>query len=834
MAATGGGSPCVEAPPAKLARVRRVQVDGKFFSIAGRHFDVRGVGYGTFADRGRALFPQPDVVDSDFASMAAAGVNTVRTYTVPPADVFEVAERHGLKLLVGVWWDDPRTLHPPTPGAWASMARQARSAIAGAAAAWGEHPAVLGFLVGNELPGPMVRWHGRRKVDRLLHSLYAAGKDVAPTALFGYANYPTTEYLDTSCFDFDCFNVFLEDEAAWRRYLSQLQVGSGERPLVIGELGLDSAAHGRRRQAEVLDWQLRAAFEHGVAGTCVFSWTDDWWVAGKRVDDWRFGLTTADREPKPALGAVTARYRGGLLGCRTRWPRVSVVVCAYQEEDRIGQCLTSLGRLRYPDYEVLVVDDGSTDGTVEVARRHPVRLIREGHGGLSVARNLGLRNATGEVVAYIDADAYAHADWLTYLVLGLDGSAVAGVGGPNLVPAGDPPVAQCVGRTPGGPVQVLLDNERAEHVPGCNMAFRRDRLLQVGGFDPIYLTAGDDVDVCWRLHDCDYTVRFHPAAVVWHHPRASVRAFWRQQVGYGRAEALVARGHPDKFDSLGRARWRGVVYGPSGLLPGRSFVYGGRYGDAPYQRLYRQPGGLGVLSGLWAVVGLAGVALVAPWLALLPLAAMLGVVGWCCGTGLRIAGRDGLRPRWRRGGLIGLLHLLQPLARELGRLRDRRLSFPSVPDLRLRFGGLRPAGHGVWVADGVAEAQRSHLLEELRDRLRARRLRAATAPAWGEADLVCRSPVFWQAQLTSYALWDVLYVRTVHRLCRPRLGVVGAITLALLAAWSLTVAAEAAGVLAVAVSAEGWWLRRRVRSALGCAPTTPGPPMPPTVGSVAA
>jgi hypothetical protein len=72
---------------------------------------------------------------------------------------------------------------------------------------------------------------------------------------------------------------------------------------------------------------------------------------------------------------------------------------------------------------------------------------------------------------------------------------VVGSGGPNVVPPDDPRMAQCIARAPGGPTHVLLDDRMAEHVPGCNMAFRRDALLAIGGFNPIYLRAGDDVDV---------------------------------------------------------------------------------------------------------------------------------------------------------------------------------------------------------------------------------------------------------------------------------------------------------------------------------------------------
>ena len=106
------------------------------------------------------------------------------------------------------------------------------------------------------------------------------------------------------------------------------------------------------------------------------------------------------------------------------------------------------------------------------------------HGGLSAARNVGLAEASGEIVAYTDADVRVDHDWLTYLVQPLLTQDVAGAGGPNVVPHDDPWVAQCVARAPGGPTHVMLDDRIAEHVPGCNMAFRRDALLAIGGFNP--------------------------------------------------------------------------------------------------------------------------------------------------------------------------------------------------------------------------------------------------------------------------------------------------------------------------------------------------------------
>src|SRR5206468_11009385 len=75
----------------------------------------------------------------------------------------------------------------------------------------------------------------------------------------------------------------------------------------------------------------------------------------------------------------------------------------------------------------------------------------------------------------------------------------AGVGGPNLPPPNDNWRIRAMGYAPGGPNPVLVSDRTAEHVPGCNMMFRKEALLAIGGFDPVFRTAGDDVDLCWRL-----------------------------------------------------------------------------------------------------------------------------------------------------------------------------------------------------------------------------------------------------------------------------------------------------------------------------------------------
>ena len=178
--------------------------------------------------------------------------------------------------------------------------------------------------------------------------------------------------------DFVSYNVYLEDPERLAAYLARLQNLAGERPLVMTELGLDSRRNGREAQARALREQVRASFAGGCAGTFLFAWTDEWHTGGAEVTDWDFGLVDRARRPKPALAAARGAYADLPLGgdrAGATAPRVSVVVCTLNGAATIGETLDAVERLEYPDFEVIVVDDGSTDATAEIVAAHPhVRL----------------------------------------------------------------------------------------------------------------------------------------------------------------------------------------------------------------------------------------------------------------------------------------------------------------------------------------------------------------------------------------------------------------------------------------------------------------------------
>ena len=613
--------------------------------------------------------------------MVATGINAIRTYNVPPTWFLDAAQRANLRVMVGLPWEQHVTFLDDSRTARAIEAR-VREAVRKCAG----HPAVLCYAVGNEIPAGIVRWLGHRRVQKFIEKLYRVAKSEDPEALVTYINYPTTEFLELPFLDFFCFNVYLESRDAFEAYLARLQTLAGGRPLLLAEIGLDSRRNGEQAQAASLEWQVRSAFAGGCAGTFVFSWTDEWHRGGCEIEDWDFGLTRRDRSPKLALEIMRHVFAEVPFPSNTNWPRISVIVCTYNGSRKwLAECFLHLQKIDYPNYEIIVVDDGSTDRFTDCARDCGFRLIRTANSGLGSARNTGLFAATGEIVAYIDDDAYPDPDWLRYLAAAFLQSSFVGVGGPNLAPCGDGWVADCVGNSPGGPIHVMLTDREAEHIPGCNMAYRKSALLEFGGFDERFRVAGDDVDACWNLQKRNWKLGFSPAAVVWHHRRNSVRTYLRQQRGYGRAEALLEKKWPEKYNSAGHVSWAGRVYGngfPT-VLPCAGRIYQGIWGTAPFQRLYGPAPGL--LSSLilmpewFLILGLLALltGLGYSWKPLLLAAPLLlfalgAPVAHAIASGIRACRSGPDRNFFEKVRLIDvttLLHLLQPLARLFGRVR---------------------------------------------------------------------------------------------------------------------------------------------------------------------
>jgi glycosyltransferase involved in cell wall biosynthesis len=672
------------APVLALYSNLRVRAEGKFLFVGAEQFDIKGVTYGPFRPTADGCeYHDPRTVNRDFHTMAEAGLNAVRVYTVPPTWLLDAAQAHGLRVMVGLPWEQHVAFLDDR-----KQTRRIIDSVRKGVRSCAGHPAVLCFAVGNEIPASIVRWHGPEAIERFLRRLFYAAKSEDPQTLVTYVSYPTTEYLRLPFLDFITFNVYLEDRQKNVDYIARLQNLAGELPLVMAEVGLDSIRNGDAQQAETLSWQIRTTFRGGCAGTFVFAWTDEWFRGGFEIEDWAFGLVTHDREPKPALRAVQGAFAEPLLPEGESWPRISIIVCSYNGEPTIRETFEGIARLAYENYEVVVVDDGSTDRTAEIASEFDCQLISVPNGGLSSARNIGLRAATGEIVAYIDDDAYPSPHWLSFLAIEFLTRDHVGIGGPNLAPPDDGFVADCVANSPGGPSHVLITDLLAEHLPGCNMAFRRDAVLAIEGFDTRFRIAGDDVDLCWRLLEQGETLGFHAGAVVWHHRRGSVRTYLRQQRNYGRAEAMLEQKWPERYNRFGHLRWSGTLYGKGHTRPlslHRKRIHHGVWGSRLFQSVYG-----GQFDSLWSITLMPEWFLVtgvltaltllgfawSPLLWLAPavlVAIVVPLIQVWSSTRAAIYSMDisRRRVRWGLHALTGALHILQPLVRLAGRLEYR-------------------------------------------------------------------------------------------------------------------------------------------------------------------
>jgi len=789
----------------------RIEVRGKFFFSGADKVLLKGVTYGPFApDANGVQCPPPAMVERDLRLIVELGANTLRTFTVPPRWLLDLAARHRIRLLVGIPWTEHVCFLDSR-----ALTGAIQDTVADAVRACARHPAVAAYLVGNEIPPDIVRWYGARRVAAFLARLVDMVRTLDPGALVGYANFPSTEYLETDFTDFLAFNVYLHREEDFRRYCCRLHSLAGARPLVLTEFGMDSIREGADRQAQTLSWQVRVALEMGVAGTTIFSFTDEWFTGGHLVRDWAFGLVDRERVPKPAFRAVRRWYAGDGLPALSEYPKVSVVVCAYNAESTMAACLDSLRALRYPAYEVVVVDDGSTDSTGWIADQYEgIHVIHQENKGLSAARNVGMAASTGEIVAYTDSDCVVDPDWLHHLVATFLSSGMTAVGGPNLPPPEDSLVATCVAASPGGPVEVLLNEQEAEHIPGCNMAFRREALESIGGFDPVYRTAGDDVDVCWRLQRLGHRIGWSPAAVVWHFRRNTIQSYIGQQKGYGKAEALLYFRHPNRFNALGYARWRGRIYGAASALLSlsRPIVYAGVYGRGLFQTLYQPPSSL--LAHLpftleWNAVALilalhAAVRGGGAWIGVAPL-----LLTWIACLVAAFRARVDPRGAGVRGRLlIAVLTYLGPLLRCLERYRWWARGLSAAERVEVDWRGAPPVSWtertisvSFWTENGL---EKEAILEGLKEEASARKYFVMTDDGWSEWDLEVHGGVWSRGRVTVATEYHggsrrVLRVKAVLR--APRLARIGITASAVAGCASLALGLPALGAVCLAGTA---------------------------------
>ena len=221
----------------------RPNIRGKFLFVGEDKFVAKGVSYGAFRPNAeKEEYHRVDQLHHDFEMMSRFGINTVRIpHTTPPRHLLDIAQQHGLRVMVGLSAEQyvgfliDTAKQPPDVRA---LVKRKVEVVRG-------HPALLCYAIGNEIPAPVARWLGPKRVERYLEGIYVIVKETDPTALVTYVNYPSTEYLKLDFLDLLSFNVYLEEESSFVVYLARLQNLAGDRPLIMSEIGLDALRKSR-------------------------------------------------------------------------------------------------------------------------------------------------------------------------------------------------------------------------------------------------------------------------------------------------------------------------------------------------------------------------------------------------------------------------------------------------------------------------------------------------------------------------------------------------------------------------------------------------------------
>jgi cellulose synthase/poly-beta-1,6-N-acetylglucosamine synthase-like glycosyltransferase len=236
------------------------------------------------------------------------------------------------------------------------------------------------------------------------------------------------------------------------------------------------------------------------------------------------------------------------------YPFVSVVVGIRNEERFIEECIESLLRLDYPQdlYEIIIVDGMSTDKTRDLVQKYPVLLLLNKKKNVAAARNLGVENAIGDLVAFTDGDCKVDPQWLKILVREMQNApgGVVCVGGPNLIFDSDPVFGRVVGYAQetflgsGGSAQSKNSTKKhyVSSLPNCNAMYKKSAIQEVGYFDERFLI-GQDGDLNYRIGKKGHKFLYIPDAQVLHHRKGTLKSFSVRMFKYGMWMAELFKKH---------------------------------------------------------------------------------------------------------------------------------------------------------------------------------------------------------------------------------------------------------------------------------------------------
>lgn len=270
---------------------------------------------------------------------------------------------------------------------------------------------------------------------------------------------------------------------------------------------------------------------------------------------------------------IIKQQEGNLLNARwnnqdSSLPGVSIIVTTLNSEPTIEECLSSILELDYPKHllDVIVIDGGSTDGTIKHARRYPVKVISSKLNPPS-AYNLVLKDITKEVIGLVDSDAKVEKNWLRKLIKHLDEPDVAGASGTVETWNRDSLVPRIIGYELNYRYRRLPHT--VERVATMNLLLKTKITLEIGGFDELLHTQYD-TDIGARLAKSGYRIAFDSEAKCYHFHRPTLKTFYKQQYKYGQNTWKLYFKHPKLAKGDNITNWwmniQPILYGITGIL----------------------------------------------------------------------------------------------------------------------------------------------------------------------------------------------------------------------------------------------------------------------------
>lgn len=236
-------------------------------------------------------------------------------------------------------------------------------------------------------------------------------------------------------------------------------------------------------------------------------------------------------------------------------PKISVVVIVFNGEAFIERCIRSLSNQTYENYEVILIDDCSTDSTPKIVQNLAEKdrriFVHRNSENLGVAktRNIGIKCSTGEYIAFIDSDAIAHPDWLKIMIESLTRNKGEAVGGYIKTPIDLNYFARCLG-TIRKPAHLLKSKDEAYQIVTCNAMFKRSLLLEIGGFDEGFRLTNEDTDLNIRIKQRKKRIYYQSKAVVEHYHRDTLRKFIRWRFPTGIGQCMIAKKYSFKVKKI--------------------------------------------------------------------------------------------------------------------------------------------------------------------------------------------------------------------------------------------------------------------------------------------